>query len=123
MSTRATEREFTETEIQASKTDWTKTQNRITHAALVYQGGLANVFQTGKQYSGPRGTLLHEHKRLLQADFRACENFALGMQAAGVDVITMYCNLAGDISESEWFNGLDDAPFSGEFRPVGTFVR
>lgn len=87
---------------------------RITHATLVYQGGIANVFATKRFACKP------QRERLIQSDFKACENFARGMEMSGVRVESMYCNQAGDILESDcWDSRLGDAPFSDCFRPVG----
>jgi hypothetical protein len=90
--------------------------------ALVYQAGIANVFEI---HSAPM-ILLEEHrteKRLLQADFAACENFARGMERAGYTVYTLYCNMAGDIARENWSALLYDAPFREKFNPVGSFVN
>lgn len=57
-------------------------------------------------------------RRLLQADFRACENFARGLGAAGVTVRTAACNQAGDIVDATWSEDLDAQPFCHQFRPV-----
>ena len=57
-------------------------------------------------------------KRLLQSDFQACSYFARGLAAAGVKVMTMACNEAGDISFSHWSTDLDNQPFSQKFSPV-----
>lgn len=86
-------------------------QLNLSTASLVYQGGIANVFNT----SGGVVT------RLKQDDFRTCEAFAAGLLAAGVEVTTQYCNQAGDVQFSAWSEDLDDAPFSDQFRPVGKF--
>lgn len=89
-------------------------EKRITHAKLVYQGGIANVFAT------KRFACASKRERLIQSDFNTCESFARGLQSAGVRVESMYCNQAGDILEFDaWDSRLDDAPFSNSFRPVG----
>lgn len=85
------------------------------YAALVYQAGIANVFEL-------QAMTLTEPARvaqlLFQSDFRACENFARGLKAAGVQVTTAACNQAGDIKHSTWCADLDEHPFSDKFRPV-----
>lgn len=90
------------------------TKHIITHASLVYQGGIANVFDTSD---------LAHTKRLMQHAFSACEYFAKGLEAAGVQVTTLYCNKAGDIIDAQWFSPLDDAPFSDKFSPAGQYTR
>ena len=85
--------------------------------ALVYQAGIANVFEIR---TANYGTFGREAKRLLQADFRACEIFMRGI-LAGNDralAITAACNMAGDIVNQEWSNDLNAAPFSDQFRPI-----
>ena len=84
-------------------------------AVLVYQAGIANVFEVDcfNGYNSGRNA-----KRLIQSDFRSCENFARGLAHAGYSVASEYCNQAGDISESHWEEDLNDAPFSESFHPV-----
>ncbi len=82
---------------------------------LVYQAGIANVFSVEKATLDPEG---RKAMRLLQGDFRACENFARGMAAAGCEVRTAGCNMAGDIANQPWTADLDSLPFSEEFRPI-----
>jgi len=84
-------------------------------AVLVYQAGIANVFEVSCFNLSPFG---REAKRLMQADFRSCESFARGLATAGVKVGSVYCNQAGEVSESHWSDDLDSAPFSDRFRPV-----
>jgi len=84
-------------------------------AVLVYQAGIANVFEVWCLNQAPFG---RDAKRLLQGCFRECEAFARGMGAAGFKVATMACNEAGDIIGSQWSVDLDSQPFSGEYRPV-----
>ena len=81
------------------------------YAVLVYQAGIANVFEVSS-------TQLTNRKRLMQGDFRSCEAFARGIKAAGVKVSTWACNQAGDITDSEWSNDLESQPFSDKFNPV-----
>lgn len=82
-------------------------------AMLVYQAGIANVFSVRHFSESPDG---RNAKRLLQADFRTCIAFARGMVAAGADVMTAWCNQAGEIASSHWHcNNFDDAPFSESF--------
>ena len=96
---------------------------KVQKAVLVYQAGIANVFAVKCFNMGPYG---RDAKRLIQSDFRTCEAFARGLGVAGVVVVTMQCNCAGDIVDSSWSADLDEAPFSDSFRPVfaqdGSFI-
>lgn len=87
----------------------------MTHAVLVYQAGIANVFSLSSSDTTPA---TRHAKRLVQSDFRTCESFAQGLAAAGVNVTTMHCNQAGDIINSLWSIELEEAPFRESFRPV-----
>lgn len=86
------------------------------YAALVYQAGIANVFEVDAPNYMDKG---RNARRLMQSDFRSCELFALGLQSAGVTVYSAVCNLAGDIARQGWGRNLEDAPFSDKFHPVG----
>jgi hypothetical protein len=81
-------------------------------AMLVYQAGIANVFQVDCFNLASFG---REAKRLYQGDFRGAVNFARGLGAAGVTVMTAHCNMAGDIIDRKWSDNLDEAPFSDKF--------
>lgn len=91
------------------------THAKVEKAVLVYQAGIANVFAVDCFNLCDFG---REARRLLQDDFRACENFARGLAAAGCLVATLHCNQAGDIASAKWSDALDDAPFHDKFRPV-----
>jgi len=82
---------------------------------LVYQAGLANVFSVTSFNLANYG---RDAVRLLQADFAACENFALGIGTAGAVVRSAHCNQAGDIAGAKWSDSLEDAPFSESQHPV-----
>ena len=74
---------------------------------LVYQGGIANVFKA--TVGGPR-------ERIMQRDFKTCENYVRGVAAAGVRVLVAWCNEAGEIKDSHWhFTGFENAPFHDQF--------
>lgn len=73
---------------------------------LVYQAGIANVFQIQSD---------HSRKRLLQASFKECEWFMRGAQHAGASVDVAGCNQAGDIANADWSRDLDAQPFSDKF--------
>lgn len=78
-------------------------------AALVYQCGIANVFELDDD-----GVRI---RRLLQHDFRTCEAFARGLRAAGVTVVTAHSDVAGDVASFPWSNGPGDI-FSDAKSPV-----
>lgn len=84
--------------------------SQVTHATLVYQAGLANVFHMILSDDPSRKV-----RRLEQGTFRTCEDFARGLQAAGVKVGVAYCNKAGDIANVAWDTQLEDAPFRDKF--------
>lgn len=83
--------------------------------ALVYQAGLANVFQVNCFNLNPFG---RNARRVLQCDFRSCEFFAHGLAQAGAIVMTLACNQAGEIADAIWSDDLEEQPFSDKFRPV-----
>lgn len=84
-------------------------------AVLVYQGGIANVFEVNCLSMTPFGRVA---RRLLQSDFKLCQYFAMGLGAAGVVVRTAHCNKAGDISEQLWSDNMESAVFSDEIVEV-----
>jgi len=84
-------------------------------AVLVYQAGIANVFEVDCFNMSDYG---REAKRLLQSDFRACEYFARGLAYAGYHVGSASCNRAGDITHTKWSHGLQDCPFRENAMPV-----
>ena len=90
-------------------------ESRLHKAVLVYQAGIANVFEIGLWDDEAR-----QPRRILQSDFRECEAFSRGLREAGWDITSMYCNQAGDITDAEWNTNLEDAPFSDKFNPVYT---
>ncbi len=84
---------------------------------LVYQGGIANVFQVSSFNLSDYG---RDAKRLLQSDFRTAEAFARGLAAAGGVVKTAAANRAGDITRATWTDDLESQPFADQFRPVSS---
>ena len=88
---------------------------RVTRAVLVYQAGIANVFQVESFNMANYG---RDARRLLQSDFRTCEAFARGLVAAGVRVTSAACNRAGDVADALWSEDLGEQPFSDKFCPV-----
>lgn len=83
---------------------------RARKAVLVYQAGIANVFAVDCFNLHPLG---RQGYRLLQGCFRDCVYFARGLDAAGVKVKTVHCNMAGDIAEQIWSENVEQAPFFG----------
>ena len=91
---------------------------KIEKAMLVYQAGIANVFKVtefGLSACGQDGQY-RDRRRLLQADFRTCEDFARGLNYAGTEVRSCACNRAGDIAASDWEEDL--GPIRTEMRPI-----
>lgn len=78
--------------------------------ALVYQAGIANVFDVT---DGQR-------HRLMQHAFSPCEWFAAGLAACGAQVNSFHCNQAGDITDAQWSSDLEDAPFYESMHPITT---
>jgi hypothetical protein len=78
-------------------------------AMLVYQAGIANVFEVKSFNLANYG---RNARRLLQSDFHTCRAFAQGLGAAGVVVRTAACNRAGDISRETWSEDFDSQPFT-----------
>lgn len=93
-----------------------RTMAKFKRAMLVYQCGIANVFAVSAFNLADYG---RDAVRLMQADFRACENFARGLSAAGVTVRNAACNMAGDVARQPWSDALAEQPFSEHFLPVG----
>lgn len=83
-------------------------------AYVVYQAGIANVFQVESFDLNAN----RDGKQIYQGDFRGAEHFARGMVAAGASVRSAHCNMAGDVNLWGWSKDLDDAPFRDSFRPV-----
>lgn len=83
--------------------------------ALVYQGGIANVFRVDSFNLSDCG---RNATRIYQGDFRTGEAIAIGLGWAGAIVQTLACNKAGDIDRFHWTDDLDSQPFSDKFFPV-----
>ena len=81
-------------------------------AMLVYQGGIANVFEVTAFNLADYG---RDAKRVFQGDFHSAAMIAYGLGLAGVIVRTVACNMAGDIVKQTWSDNLDDQPFSDQF--------
>jgi hypothetical protein len=92
--------------------DMRRDANPLLKAVLVYQGGIANVFQVDCLNMADFG---RNAKRLLQGDFATCAAFAHGLGIAGVVVRTAACNQAGDITNAHWTENLEEQPFSDKF--------
>ncbi len=82
------------------------------HYALVYQCGIANVFQVWND--GPR-------RRLRQSDFRSCEHYAHGLRDGlnatstreGLSLSVHHCDKAGDIAPAAWNAGAVERGAAG----------
>lgn len=83
--------------------------------ALVYQAGIANVFEIERfsLYSRCRG----KTTRKLQHAFRTCEWYVRGAKDAGAIVRVYSCNVAGDCAEVDWTAGTDATPFRDQANP------
>lgn len=88
---------------------------------LVYQGGIANVFEEmtitdtrNEDSSGLNKSV--QRVRVMQGSFSDCETFCRGLRRAHKIVRVAWCNEAGDITNSFWkFNRFDYAPFNLSF--------
>ena len=89
----------------------------ITRAALVYQAGLANVFQVDSFNLSDYG---REAKRLMQGAFTSCEMVARGLEIGGTIIRSFHCNQAGDITHARWDADLSNAPFRASMAQVNT---
>jgi hypothetical protein len=85
--------------------------------AIVYQCGLANVFDVSHSGDMPEiGPFTDEskkmyksRKRLLQGSFRDCEQYMRGAVASGkVESLIFHCDMAGDIALQNWEKGIGD---------------
>lgn len=65
---------------------------------IVYQCGIANVFNTTGGHDVQR-------KRVAQGTFAECEQFMRGARAAGASVRIRHCDMAGDITNATWQAG------------------
>ena len=80
--------------------------------ALVYQTGVANVFEF--LTCGDGVNLRH---RVMQGAFSTCEAYAAGLMEMGATMHVHFCNKAGDIAQSDWDTGIDNAPFTDSMHP------
>lgn len=88
---------------------------KVTKVVLVYQAGIANVFQVECFNMNPFG---RNAKRLLQSDFHSCEMFCEGLKVAGISIASAHCNMAGDIIEQPWSVNMETALWRESMRPV-----
>lgn len=84
-------------------------------AMLVYQAGIANVFEVECLNLAPFG---RNARLVYQGDFRGAENVAHGMGYAGATVRSAACNEAGNIRARTWSDDLESAPFHTKMHPV-----
>ncbi len=68
--------------------------------AIVYQCGMANVFDVSPRLSKPR--------RLMQGAFSEAETFMRGAVAAGAQPLIFHCDETGDIAERNWKPGVGE---------------
>jgi hypothetical protein len=83
--------------------------------ALVYQSGIANVFEVECLNLKDFG---REAKRLVQADFKTAESFARGLATGGHIVASFHCNMAGEIKNFDWSDDMDNALWREQMSPV-----
>lgn len=81
----------------------------MTRLALVYQGGLANLFEVER--FGIRPKERRETRRVFQGDFGTAKAMARGAELAGARIGSYACNRAGDIINAPWDTTDVDAPF------------
>lgn len=90
----------------------------MVRAALVYQGGIANVFDLRSprddtpELAPFTGDPARERRLLYQGAFETAVAYARGLKAAGVEVLTFGCNRAGDVTGADWTADLSDLPFA-----------
>lgn len=90
-------------------------------AVLVYQAGIANVFEVQCLNMNPFG---RDAKRMIQTSFDRAETYARALADSGVfAVASAHCNRAGDITDAIWDDDLSNAPFCDHMRPVYREVR
>ena len=89
-------------------------------AVLVYQAGIANVFEVGSfnMASYGRGA-----KRLYQGDFRGAEMVCHGLEIAGATIAIAHCNMAGDIRGQHWSTDFATAPFADAMKYRLKWIR
>ena len=91
------------------------------HYALVYQAGVANIFEMSPWEESETDHNLDnsvscDKKRVLQHSFIACEWYCRGLRQAGKTVRVYWCNEAGDIQNSVWWHdNFCNAPFNDKF--------
>ncbi len=73
--------------------------------AIVYQAGLANVFEV-TNFKKP-----FRMRRVLQGSFAECERFCQGAEYMGAEIKAFSRNVAGDVSLHAWKEGIEDCPF------------
>ena len=83
---------------------------------LVYQGGIANVFEVDSFNMAPYG---RNARRLLQHAYQPCQWYTQGLAESGAVIVrTAACNMAGDITDAVWTEDLDSQPFSDKLVEV-----
>jgi hypothetical protein len=82
---------------------------------VVYQGGIANVFEVACFNLAPYG---RDAKRIYQGDFHGARHIARGAAAAGATVKVAACNQAGDVANATWTEDLESQPFAKEIQGI-----
>jgi len=80
-------------------------------AMLVYQGGLANVFNVDSFNLSPYG---RNARRIYQGAFGQAIMLVKGMALGGYLIRTAGGNYAGDITNQTWTDDLESLPFSDQ---------
>jgi hypothetical protein len=88
-------------------------EKKVKKAMVVYQGGMANLFEVKCFNLNPFG---RNAKSIYQGTFDECNKIAFGMELAGAKIKVAGCNMAGDIQDFQWTDNLDDLPFSCSFQ-------
>ena len=76
---------------------------------LVYQAGIANVFEVTSFNLADYG---RDARRIYQGDFYGATMLCKGLAIAGKVIRTAHCNKVGDIAKSKWSEDFNNAPFS-----------
>jgi hypothetical protein len=77
---------------------------------LVYQAGIANVFEVDCFNVAASGRELTY--RLYQGDFYGALMYCRGAGRMGAVVRTVHCNMAGNVANQDWTEDLESAPFA-----------
>lgn len=84
------------------------TKHKVRKAMLVYQAGIANLFEVKAFNLASYG---RDARRLYQGDYRTCEAIATGLRLGGATVRVAACNMAGDVINQPWVDDSDEQPW------------